>query len=206
MADKTWADLKADIARDLRRDDLTDEIIDYAIGVIEVYQADFFYGTPAVDYTSCVPGQSIYAIPNDIVSIDRIRLLNGGTWEDIIGPVPFARIQSLDTNVPPDRSIPDLWAPFGGQFRVYSTPDQAYPLEVTGDGKIAAPSEETEQNFWTTDAFDLVKFATMASLCENILNEPQRAESLRSSAARKWLALSRTTNARTSTGVIASWW
>jgi hypothetical protein len=160
------------------------------------------------------------------LDIERIRIANPvptllapqTQWDDLI-ETDYDQILDTDSQDPPSASLPYLWAPFGTQFRLYSVPDQAYPLELTGTGKVLSPPdvyaldptgtpEEDITNFWTDDmgAGLLIRYATTAQIRALKLRDPDGALIDAEAAKIERQKLVSESVFKTSDGIIRWWW
>lgn len=216
----TYGDLKAAIVFTCNRDDLTDVIDDAVAVTITRLQRDFFYSTPKTEYIYTVPGQVFYDVPADLVSIQYMRLLNppnfhldgtgafvadNGNWQTMI-KCEYDRLLLMDTTVPVPLSIPSIYAPYDNQIRIFQAPDKVYPLELTGNGKIAIPADDTVSNFWTEAAGSLVRYATAALIYLTRIKQPELYQSYQLQADKERISLIRETWAKSTMSQISAWW
>ena len=174
---RTYAQLLAGIVADLRRPGLDSIISDYCQSVIEDFQREYMYESPTTDLSlTLIPNQPTYPVPSYIVGIERIRLLRSDTWNDV-DERRYDDILNEDTQSPPIISQPYHWARYGRVFRFYPTPDDEYPVEITGTGKIPAPAVSADVNWWTEDARMYVRHETVHRIRDNVLRDPEGARS-----------------------------
>lgn len=163
-----FLDLKNDIIEDLNRGS---DAADQAVAAVPAFvtnailraQREFYYATPVTVFLSTVENQSMYPVPDTLIAIQIMRLQNANTWQSMT-KIDYTSILAIDTNIPASTSIPTLWAPFDRQFRLFQAPDKAYPLELTGLGRIPVPSSDAQHNFWTDDARFYIRFMTVADI------------------------------------------
>jgi hypothetical protein len=55
---------------------------------------------------------------------------------------------------PSNVAQPSFYAQYNLQFRLYTVPDLAYALELTGNAAPAPPVNDLDSNFWTDDGKD----------------------------------------------------
>jgi len=205
MAVTTYGDLVQVIATDVNREDLTDEIIDYTQSLIRKYQRDFFYNSPTQEIVTLTAGTNTYPLPDDLVNIDYMRLDYANVWQ-WMPEVTFERILHMDVDIPSVRSVPSCYAIFDSKFRIYQTPDQDYDVEITGNGKIPIPADSDTSNFWTTQASDLIRFATEAQLYAVRIKDDASAQRCLIAAEQHRLSLMRETQERATMRLIRAWW
>lgn len=191
----SYGDLRQGVLLDLNRSDLIDYASDALEDTIRFLQRSFFYATDQTDtlYTSddgtaggALGGVS-YDLPADMVSLTYLRLNNAGNWEWMT-KIDYEQILRYDTTIPPTKSTPTVWAPFDLGFRIYSTPDIVYQMELTGNGLIPIPDDDATVNFWTTEARAYVRYLTVsrvhrlrtknndaAAACEQLAEEERRS-------------------------------
>lgn len=177
----TYGDLKQNVYNSLNRDDLVDAAIVAVEDAIKHHQRNFFYETPQTDQMSTVIGQGQYDIPDDMVSVQWIRLDQSGVWH-FLRMVEYREILIADTLVIPVQSVPSMWASFDNGFRLYNVPDKIYTLELTGNGFIPIPTDDADENFWTNDAEQLIRYTALAKLYRIRIGNYDRAAMLDSEA------------------------
>jgi hypothetical protein len=200
-----YSDLRQLIAQDLNRDDLSDIIDDYVKGRIEFYQKDFLYVSPMTEQISTVAGQALYALPVEFVGLDRVRLAYGQVWRNLM-EAEYNDLLAWDVNIPPVRTIPMRWAPFGTKIRLWPVPNDSYQLELTGQGKVPAPTADTDTNFWTEAAATLIRYATTAQVRLLRLRDTDGFQTDMIAAERERLKLVQETTAKESNDIISAWW
>ena len=112
----------------------------------------------------------------DAVPVGTVVTLGGGVWLDL-ERAEYTDILYADPINPPNTGPPTAYAQFGKRFRLYLTPDQPYPLEITGNAAPAAPVLATDDNFWTEDASKLIIASTVLEIGQTYCNwnEPKLA-------------------------------
>ena len=105
----------------------------------------------------------------DLVPAGTTITYGGGVWLDL-DKVNYNDILLADPLSPPNTGPPYGYAQFGLRLRLYLTPDQAYPLEITGNAAPAAPVLDADDNFWTEDASKLIIAATVLELADTYIN------------------------------------
>lgn len=235
---RTWGELLFSIEQDLNRGELTDIIRDFALGRVAFWQRHFFFASPLTLVIPCVPFNPVlnnatqarfYDIPRTFLDVERIRIANPvptlaapqTEWYDLIEVEDYDDLLDMDSSDPPSPSLPYIWSPFGSQFRIYSVPDQAYPLELTGTGKVlspvdqaalnpppAGPPEEDISNFWTDDmgAGLLIRYSTTAQIRALKLRDPDGALIDAEAAKQERQKLASESVLKTSDGIIKGWW
>ena len=161
----TYGELKAQVVADLDRDDLTDYAISMINDRISHYQKDFYYDTPVTDTSVFTNTTDVfYKIPDAVLNVDFVRLNYSSVWQ-WLPEVQYEMLLHADVNIPSTPAVPTCWARFGELIRLgVGRPDNVYQLELTGDGRILAPSADADSNFWTNAAFSLIRYATLAQI------------------------------------------
>jgi hypothetical protein len=155
-------------------------------GMVSVGGTQLSYAsTDSTDFLGVTGGQAGLTI----ASGSLVQQLYG-IWIPV-DEVPYLRILDIDPLAPPFQTIPSQWGPFGNQFRLYPTPDAAYPLELTGMGGPSAPQLDTDVNAWTQDYATLIINDTCAEIYDGYLHNPDRADRYRQLAMREKNRLSK---------------
>lgn len=97
-----------------------------------------------------------------------------GTWLSL-SKMNYYRMIEVDVTAPNNQAQPSWWSQFNTQFRLYPVPDAAYALECTGNAAPAAPVNDQDTNFWTTDAATLIINATCAEVRNLYLHDQEGA-------------------------------
>jgi hypothetical protein len=71
--------------------------------------------------------------------------------------------------------MPGIYAIYQEQIRLYPYPNTANILKINCTQKVAAPSAGSDSNFWTTDAFDLIRHATVERMAASYLHDDNLA-------------------------------
>lgn len=201
----TLGQLKADIAREITRPDLVaDGSVDSAIAAaLRFYKRQRFYFNVAEEHDiPAVVGQSDYAVP-EVVKIDAAFLVRSDGISELVRLQPseiMVRLGNL-----PGNGKPSAYAYTNRNLRVYSRPDSADTIRLTGLFYLDPPADDDEtDNPWMTEAFDLIRYRAKAALYADFMEE-QGAENVRmfSSAEAEQLAiLTAETNLRSGTGFL----
>src|SRR5271155_4373798 len=141
-----------------------------------------FYG-PQVLYSAEVvnndivtkPGQQFYALPRGTQKIRYVRVLQSGIWIPVGEAEQYSDLLFADPLQPPFVSLPvSLYKVLGNQLRLFPTPDQNYPVELTMDQTIVEPTQDSDStNFWVTEGRILLINATCREICSEYLDIEQ---------------------------------
>lgn len=205
MAVTTYKDLKQAVINDLRRDDLSDAVIDTIESCIRRYQRDFTFITPLTQTFVLTVGQASYDVPDNLVSIQVMRLNNAGIWQ-MMTEVEYLLMLLMDTNIPAVTSIPMLWSKYDSKFRVFQAPDKPYTIELTANGKVPIPANDDVSNFWTVQGSDMIRYATEAQLYLTLIKDDASADRCFRASEEHRLSLMRETYEKSTTGVIRAYW
>ncbi len=209
MAITTLNDLKQACLNDLARgDDLADVVADYITGRIAYYQRYFIYATPQTQFINTVVGQVMYVLPISIIGVKFVRLNYQSVWQFLV-PEPYERLLHADVNIPPTQSVPTSWAPYDAMIRLFPAPDRVYQLELTADGRVPAPVDDSDSNFWTIEeggAASMIRYATTGQIRLLRLRDLQGAQADMEMAENERLALCRETTEKVSTGQVQVRW
>ena len=75
--------------------------------------------------------------------------------------------------------VPDQWSQYtqiNTRLRIYPCPERIYVLEITGNQAPPIPQNDTDTNFWTTDASALIINSTCSEIYAGYLHNPERAQ------------------------------
>jgi hypothetical protein len=124
-----------------------------------------YTGISGLNLTGCTGGI-------DLVPAGTTITYGAGVWLDL-EKANYNSVLLADPLSPPNAGPPYAYAQFGTRLRLYLTPDQAYPLEITGNAAPAAPLIDGDDNFWTEDASKLIIAATVLELADTYINWPE---------------------------------
>lgn len=170
----TWAELQSAIAFRLNRTDLpADFILEMLLERADFYGPQIFEPAEVTNYDIVTqPGQFFYRLPNGTQAVNYVRVLYNGIWIPVTIAKHYDDILASDPLQPPFTSLPvSLCRVYGNQLRLFPTPNQQYPVELTMMQTIAAPTDENDStNFWVTDGRMLLINATCAEICAEYLD------------------------------------
>lgn len=162
----TLSAIKSEIADDLNRSDLTTQIATEINNSILFYRAKRFYFNTTRDETfATVSSQKLYSAGDDdaipqFIAIDQIVLSDGDELDHM--PPSEWEILTQDGSA---TGKPTNWTYFARSIGLYPIPDDVYTLRIRGHINKAAPaSDSEEENVWMTEAYQLIRFRTVARL------------------------------------------
>ncbi|MDE2232860.1 MAG: hypothetical protein KGJ90_01895 [Patescibacteria group bacterium] len=202
-----YSDLRSAVQADLGgRIDLVPTIIDNeVVQRVFYYNAENFGSMADVDLSIVTSGGvSEYNLPQYTIEVTGMWYLLGGTVWIRLRPENYETLVDLDCIQPTTFSPPNLYAIYGNKFKLYLTPDTQYPLKIVRIAQIPAPQNDNDSNFWTNDAFALIRWSTAGALCRAYLNMPSMADEYDALAARELERLLRESDVKQSTGQIAA--
>jgi hypothetical protein len=163
-----WGQLQSAIGFRLNRDDLpADFVLEMLKERIDFYGPQIFTPASVTNYDIVTqPGQQFYTLPAGVQSVTYVRVLYNGVWI-VVPMVDYETILVADALQPPFTSLPvSMCAVYGNQIRIFPTPNQQYPVELTMMQTIAAPTDDSDStNFWCNDGRILLINATCAEIC-----------------------------------------
>ena len=205
----TLSDLQARIARELHRDDLTVDIAAAIQSAINYYSSERFYFNEKRWTITTIANEKYYGtstaspgtLPSDILEIDSITVTaNARIYQ--LDKISYNEMDATDAGTTPLAGYPRLWAWYGGQLRLYPTPNDAYVITMSGQYKLADLVNPTDTNAWTTDAEELIRCHAKRDLCAHVLEDDQTAIRMDGLAQRAFADLKSQTNKLISAGRI----
>ena len=172
---QTWGDFLDSIPFRLNRDDLgRDTVEEFANEQIVFYGPQLFAPSEITDYSiTTQPGQFFYKLRAGFQRLTYVRVQFNGLWI----PVPivdrYTDILTVDPLQPPFVSLPvSLAGVYGLQLRLFPTPDNVYPVELTMMATAPGPTDYNDAtNFWTNDGNILLRAATCFAICDEYLDQ-----------------------------------
>ena len=173
----TYTDLQNSIQQDLRnRTDLNAIVLVEVPHRVSYYQTYPFTPQEATDTSiTTVIGTSTYALPSTIIEVTGVWFNYSGTQWLPLEKRPIEFINTIDSIVPPTQSLPGLYALYQEQIRFYPTPNTANTVKINCTKKVDAPVAGADSNFWTNDAFDLIRHAVVEVMAKNYLHDYELA-------------------------------
>jgi hypothetical protein len=174
----TYTDLQTSIQQDLRnRTDLNAIVLVEVPHRVSYFQTYPFTPQEATDTSiTTVIGTSIYTLPATIVDITGVWFNYSGSQWLPLQQRPIEFVNTVDSIVPPTQSLPGIYAIYQEQIRLYPTPNTANTLKINCTAKVAAPVAGADSNFWTNDAFDLIRHAVVEVMAKSYLHDYDLAQ------------------------------
>lgn len=157
----TLGAMKSRIASELDRSDLSSNIADAITDAIAEHERERFWFNESRDLTfATVAAQRIYTtadatwIPN-VIEIDAMFVTVGGQNR------PLDKMTASESEWLSDSSAssgaPFSWAYFDNSIYLYPLPDTAYTVRALAHYRLAALTDDSQSNAWTTEAEQLIR-------------------------------------------------
>jgi hypothetical protein len=215
-----FGSLKALIASDLRRSNLTTEIATAVLDAIRDHSTERFWwnDTAPQPYTltiapnagapgSGVPGNTnpqgdVYFLSpqgniQEFVKIDMVRALIPGVWYTVKA-TDWTTIEFFYSTL--SNGQPSWWAYNNGYLRIYPLPSMSYPLRIFGQFRWPALVNDTDQNPWTDDGRNLIRYTALKRLYSYPIRDAQQVANAEQAGERALDYLRRETDRRSRQG------
>ena len=146
------------------------------LGMIAVGGAQVFYNSlNSTNFLQCVgvtPNrvQGFFAAGTPVIQLS-------GVWLPMTKR-SYDYILNEDVLSPGIRSLPQEYAQYNTQFRLFPIASATYPLELTGNAAPAPPINDTDDNWWTEDAAWLIIASTANEVRRGYLHEEALQEDI----------------------------
>lgn len=207
----SYADMQARIARELHRTDLGDDIKRAIVSAVARYASNRFEGNERRWTLVTAAGTKFYgtstpapgALPTDLLEIDSITVTaNARIYQ--LDRMSYTDMDAIDAGTTPLAGYPRLWSWFAGQLRLYPTPNAAYTLTISGQCSLTELSADSDSNFWTNEAEELIRCRAKRDLCAHVLMDEQQAIRMDGLARDAYRDLKASANKLIATGRISS--
>ncbi|HLH76117.1 MAG TPA: hypothetical protein VKV28_04845 [Candidatus Binataceae bacterium] len=210
MADSTFADMQARMADELQRTDLADQIANAITEACDYYRRDAFFKNDAQATQSTSAGLNIYSAPLDIAELRALFATVSGTVYKLHWKT-WDQLNAEDSNqLSPVQGPPVDYAlnllGTGMQLRLFPTPDAVYTLTYNYIQIISPPVNDTDSNFWTVEARELIRAYARYLLRLNVLNDGASAAVDKTLADEFFRKLKLETGMKKFTGRLRPWW
>lgn len=178
----TFGDMKTRIASELHRSDLSTYISNSILSAIAFYESNRFFKGEKRGTFSTIAGQRYYGtttaspgtLPSDIVEIDSIvTTVNNRIYK--LDQVSYEHLEDIDAGVTPLSGYPRLWAWYSEQIRLYPSPNNAYLLTLSYQYERPVLSADSDTNFWTEDAEELIRSRAKKDLYMTVVYDSEKA-------------------------------
>jgi hypothetical protein len=157
----TLAVMKSRIASELDRTDISSQIASAILDAIAEHERERFWFNESRDLTfTTVASQRIYTTSDaswipDVIQIDDLFATVGGQNRRLIrGDASTLELLSDNSG---SSGAPSEWDYFSGGIILYPIPDQAYTVRALAHYRIAALTNDSQSNAWTTEAEQLIR-------------------------------------------------
>jgi len=210
VADSTFADMQARMADELQRTDLADQIANAITEACDYYRRDAFFKNDAQATQSTSAGLNIYSAPLDIAELRALFATVSGTVYKLHWKT-WDQLNAEDSNqLSPVQGPPVDYAlnllGTGMQLRLFPTPDAVYTLTYNYIQIISPPVNDTDSNFWTVEARELIRAYARYLLRLNVLNDGASAAVDKTLADEFFRKLKLETGMKKFTGRLRPWW
>lgn len=201
----TFSAVRARIAGELDRTDLDAAIADALRSAVAHHAAEPWWFLETELTAATAAGVATYALPADFVSLVSLRIDAGATGRPLSLRSPvWMEARSPVIGVPRDVAL------YGGSYRLWPTPADAW-ASVLRYRRALAPPDDDEANDWTTTAEALIRSRAEADIRLRHLMEPSARQEALAFAGRgetflcaaekaAWLALRRRQHGQAATG------
>src|SRR5215469_15343346 len=170
----TWQDFLTSIPFRLNRDDLpADFVEEMANEQITLFGPQLFSPSEQTQYFNTQAGQNIYPLPAGFQRLTYVRVQFNGIWIPVTIAQNYQQILNVDPLQPPFLSLPvSLCRVYGLQLRLFPTPNNIYPVELTMLGTVMGPTDPQDTtNFWVNDGNVFLRAATCLAICQEYLDQ-----------------------------------
>jgi hypothetical protein len=181
----TYGDMQTRIADEMHADDLTTEIQRAILSAVQFYAPNRFYGTEKRGTITTIAGTRFYAtdtaspgtLPTDIAEIDSIVCTVSGR-DFLLEPSSYAELEEIDPGATLTTGDPRMWAWYAGTLRLYPTPNEARVLTISYQSILTELSDDSDSNFWTNQAEQLIRARAKKDIAANVTNDPTTAQAM----------------------------
>lgn len=169
----TYAQMKARIASEMVRDDIasggdSESILETHIAQACEYYADrkFWFNSILTTATTSASTATV-SIPATVRIVERVTI----PAYDI--QLREVILRKLDDDT--DTGLPCRYSYYNNSLRFWPIPDQAYTLNIYGIAQVDAPSSDSDENIWTTEAYNLIVGHTKMTLARGLFRDTDGA-------------------------------
>ncbi len=152
-------------------------------------------------------GRSVYPLPDEFLLVDTFRLTLNGSSYTLLERQHWDWIDRVDTPTS-NQGYPAYYAIYAKQFRLYPSPQEAFPMRVSGVAALTpAPLvNDTDTNAWMVEGERLVRARAKEILYRDVLHSPEKADIAATVASQQFTELRQHANEFVATGSIAPSW
>lgn len=156
-----------------------------------------------IDDAFLIDGSSVTlgTVDSDELTVDLSEEQSGGTVYQMHWVTPRSLEVMSDTSASFGR--PTCYSYYDQKLRIYPFPDSAnYTIRLHAWIRIDAPTEETDTNAWTEDAYDLIVARAKRYLATNTLRDAEMAIAAKIDEDEQFDLLKRETSSKNGSGFI----
>lgn len=172
----TFLDLKTKVASEIHRSDLTDEVEEAVLSAVRYYTSQRFWFNEASGTFNTVASQVEYGtgtIPDGIIELDLVTITVNGRVQQL-DPYPWQMLASVDQST--WAGIPSKYGWRAEALRLYPRPNAVYTVTCYFLKEFNALSADGDENVWTNEGFDLIKYRAKADLFDGVVYSPAMAD------------------------------
>lgn len=124
-------------------------------------------GYPGQEFYTSVDGAGVATAPRII----KLRVLVDGQRYTLT-PRTWQYLEDTSVNPMVTSSYPSDWSYFAETIRLYPIPSQVMPVQASYDARQTALVNESDNNVWTQDAYDLIRTEAKLILAREVLHNP----------------------------------
>lgn len=203
----TYQALQQKIADDLNRSDLTTQIQAAILAAVELHEAERFWFNELRQTSAftTVQGQEFYtsadsALIASMKQLDAVTITVSGNRYPLTKRT-YGLLEALSSTTT-SRGQPCDYAIYGEGLRLWPIPDGAYAVALSGLRQFTALSGDTDENPWTTEAFELIRAQAKEDLNLNVLKDDAEATRASVQVAKQLKRLREETSRRLATSTL----
>jgi len=170
----TYGDLQSRIIDETQREDLQTQIQACIQTAIAYYQQDSFYQSDTVASITPTQGVQSYTLPTDFVWMRNVFITFNGTRYPLRCVTYEFLLSEDDNTTDPVQGSPVDYALFGNSIYIFPRPDSSTSYSMMYDyvNAPAAPSADSDSDFWTNAAEAMVRNRAKFLLYTDVLGQP----------------------------------
>lgn len=139
-------------------------------GAIRAYENQRFWFNEQAWERETEVGKEFYALPADYVRMLTLSI------DDPRNVLTGVSVEEIEDKVPTTNAVPVIYGTFAGQYRLWPKPDKIYKLRLWGVRRFPTlVADETADNPWTNEAYDLTCEAAKERIFRKILHDENNA-------------------------------
>lgn len=212
----TYSAMRSRIDDELLRGGTLDSQINAEIlSAISHYKRRRFWFNEGTTTSSTAAGVEYQAFPTDLLSLDSLRVDDGGGQPTPLIERSFVTLEAWGASTS-TTGIPTDYARYKEKIRLYACPDAAYTLTWAGIVDLGTPSLDADTSAWFEEAEELIRQRAKAAVRVNYIKDADAIAEQRSLALAgkpclsaleytAFMELKRETTRRTGSRFIKAW-